>query len=273
MKKMKKTNSEESPCDDALKKSEEKYRNLYMSMMDGYILVDMKGQVVDSNATFQQMVGYNEIELASLTYYDLTPSIWHEYEKKIVREQILPDGHSMVYQKEYKKKDGSIFPVELRTFLVRNANGENEGMWAIVRDVTNRHMAEEALRKSEEKFRSIVECSPTAMYFYHLESDNRLILTGANPAADRIIGIHHLSLLGKTIEKAFPNLAGTEIPETYRKVARNELESQIFEIAYKDERFSGYYHVHVFRTGLNEIAVDFVDITNRKQMEEALRRS
>ena len=257
----------------ALKKSEEKYRNLHMSMMDGYVFVNMQGQISDSNEAYQRMVGYTAAELATLTYKDLTPVNWHEFEQKIVIEQIMPKRHSPVYQKEYIKKDGTVFPVELRTFLFINDSGETEGMWAIVRDITERKQAEEHIRKSEEKFRRIVESSPTAMYFYHLDHNNRLILTGANPASDLIIGISHRELLGKTIEEAFPNLGYTDVPDLYRRVAKNELGSQSFEIAYEDERFSGYYYVCVFRTGPDEIAVDFLDITRRRQVEEALRRS
>jgi len=258
---------------DALKKSEERLLNLQMGLMNGYVFVAMDGTVRDSNNVFQQMVGYTAEELSHLTYVDLTPAKWHEYEQKIVHDQILPNQHSKVYEKEYVKKDGTVFPVELRTFLLTNEADEREGMWAVVRDISERKQAEEELRKSEEKFRSIVESSPTAMYFYHLEPGNRLILTGANPASETIIGISHKSLLGKTIEEAFPRLANSEIPEIYRKVARNELGPQSFETGYADERFDGHYYVHVFRTGQDEIAVDFIDITVRKQTEEALRHS
>ncbi len=273
---MKKTSSNirnEATIEEALRQSEEKYRMLHMSMMDGYVYCDMSGNIADSNEVYQQLVGYSAEELTQLTYSDLTPKKWHDYEQKIVSDEILVHGHSSVYEKEYQKKDGTIFPVELRTFMIRNAAGENQGMWAIVRDITQRKKAEEALQKSEEKFRSIVESSPTAMYFYHLESDERLLLTGANPSSDKIIGISNQLLLGKTIEEAFPNLTNTEIPELYRKVARQETGPQSFEIGYSDERFSGHYFVHVFNTGPGEIAVDFVDISSRKNTEEALRRS
>ncbi len=128
-------------------------------------------------------------------------------------------------------------------------------------------LREEALRESEVKFRRIVESSPVAMYFYRLEFDERLVLTGANSSADRIIGINHPCLLGKTIEEAFPALAATEIPAIYRKVAKGELGPQSFEIPYKDERFSGCYDIHVFKTSTNNIAVYFVDITERKRAE------
>ncbi len=253
--------------------TEIKYRNLHMSMMDGYVYVEMNGRIIDSNEAYRRMLGYSVEELSALTYHDLTPAKWNDYEQKIVEEQILLKGHSEVYQKEYKKKDGTVFPVEIRTFLVRNNSGTNLGMWGIVRDITERKQAEEALRQSEEKFRSIVECSPTSMHFYRFNTEGKLIFTGANPAADTTLGVTHALLAGKTILEAFPNLAGTGIPEMYAGVARGEKEPQNFETFYSDERFEGYYSVYVFRTGPAAIAVNFIDITARREMEEALRRS
>ncbi|HEX2970970.1 MAG TPA: DUF3365 domain-containing protein, partial [Tepidisphaeraceae bacterium] len=66
-----------------------------------------------------------------------------------------------------------------------------------------RHIRQQ--QQVEEKFRHIVECSPTAMHFYRLEADGRLILTGANPAADYILGFSHQLLLGKSLQEAFPH--------------------------------------------------------------------
>jgi PAS domain S-box-containing protein len=257
----------------AVAESDRKYRNLHMNMIDGYVYMDMQGRITDSNEAFRQMVGYTADELKNLTYRDLTPDKWHGYVQDIIHEQILNVGHSGVYQKEYRNKDGTVFPVELRKFLIRNENGENEGMWAIVREISERKRAEEALRASEEKFRSIVESSPTGMYFYHIGNDDTLIFTGANPAADQIIGIPHQPMFGMTITEAFPRLDGTDIPEIYRKVAKNEIGPQSFEFEYADERFSGFYLVHVFRTGPDTISVDFIDITRRRRAEENLRRS
>jgi PAS domain S-box-containing protein len=114
--------------------SEAKYRNLFDTLMDGFVVVDMDGVIRESNEVYRKMLGYSAEELAQLTYKDLTPERWHPVEARAV-EQILRHGFSDVYEKEYRRKDGTIFPVELRTFLLKEG-GRPVAMWAVIRDVT-----------------------------------------------------------------------------------------------------------------------------------------
>ncbi|MFO1422618.1 MAG: PAS domain S-box protein [Candidatus Competibacteraceae bacterium] len=148
---------------DALQESEAKYRRLYESLRDAFVSTDMSGRLQEFNTAYQRMLGYSEEELFRLTYQDLTPKKWHAFETEIIEQQVLPRGYSEVYEKEYRRKDGTIFPIELRTILVRDVTGQPAGMWAIVRDITRRKRAEESLRASEAKFRRLIEASPVAM--------------------------------------------------------------------------------------------------------------
>lgn len=135
----------------ALSRSEIKYRRLHESMMDGYVYLDMQGCIRESNDSFQSMLGYTDAELAGLSDFDLTPEKWHAFNKNILSNQVLLQGYSDVYEKEYKAKDNRIFPVELRTFLVRNESDEEKGMWSIVRDLTERKNAAKAQKKLEKQ--------------------------------------------------------------------------------------------------------------------------
>ena len=82
------------------------------------------------------------------SYVDLTPEKWHAMESEIVDTQILTRGFSDVYEKEYLRKDGTVIPVELKTFLIRDHEGDPLYMWAIVRDITERKHQ----NKREQKF-------------------------------------------------------------------------------------------------------------------------
>ena len=134
-----------------LLRSETRYRKLYESMMDAFIRVDMDGQIQEYNQSFSEMLGYSDEELARLTYRDLTPEKWHARDQFIVETQILPQGYSFVYEKEYRKKDGTVFPIELRVSLIRDETGQPSGMWAIVRDITERKRTEEKIRLTNRK--------------------------------------------------------------------------------------------------------------------------
>lgn len=136
-----------------------------------------------------------------------------------------------------------------------------------------RKQAEEKIVLSEYKFRSIVESSPMGMHFYRLEENGDLIFTGANSAANEILGVNCDSFVGLPIEKAFPPLADTEIPDQYRKVAESGSPWTTQQVDYKDQSIQGAFEVFAFQTTPRSIAVLFLDITTRLQTENALRSS
>ncbi len=136
---------------EALLAGERRYRLLHEALRDPFVRVDMDGGILECNELYQEMLGYSEQELAMLTYRQLTPEKWRAMEDAILREQILPRGYSDVYEKEYRRKDGTVIPIELRTILSRDENGAPDAMWAIVRDITERKSAEEALRSLDRR--------------------------------------------------------------------------------------------------------------------------
>lgn len=139
-------------------------------------------------------------------------------------------------------------------------------------EIEERRKTEKALQESEAKYRSIVNSSPNGMYFYILDHNGDLILTGANPAADRIIGIEHKSLIGKTITEAFPKLKNTHVSEMYRQIAEGELKNQMFEIEYHEDQINGYFEVSAFNSGIRTITVEFSDISESKANEREIRK-
>jgi PAS domain S-box-containing protein len=138
--------TERKKAEEALRVSEIRYRRLHESIMDAIITIDKEGFMKDVNPVFTEMLGYTKEELALLTYYDITPEKWHSAEKEIIRREISEKGYTGVFEKEYIKKDGSVFPAELRVFQIKDDDGKPEGMIGIVRDITERKQLEKKLQ-------------------------------------------------------------------------------------------------------------------------------
>ncbi|MGB0126445.1 MAG: PAS domain S-box protein [Rhodocyclaceae bacterium] len=117
-------------------------RRLFESMRDAFAVVDMSGRIVDCNPAYCSMLGYSLAELKEKTYPELTPERWHAAEAQTIAEQVLLLGVSDIYRKEYIRKDGTVFPVELKVVLLRDDTGQPEGMWGVVRDITERKQTE-----------------------------------------------------------------------------------------------------------------------------------
>ena len=147
----------------ALLESETKYRLLYESLIDGYVKVDMGGRFVDCNQAFIDIVGYSKDELIKLTYNDITPSHWHEYEKSMLNQDFFTKGYTQLYEKEYIRKSGETIAVELRTYLSTDEYLGASGMWAIIRDISNRKKTEKELIEKEKKLSSLFQAIPSGV--------------------------------------------------------------------------------------------------------------
>ena len=150
--------------------SEAKYRQLHESMMDAFFRVDMSGRFIECNGAYLNMLGYTEEEIRSLTYADITPVRWHAVEARIIDQQVLPRGYSDVYEKEYRRKDGTLVPIENRTMLLKDETGRPSSMWGIIRDITERKQAEVALKRSEERYRHLLESVTDYVYSVQVEN-------------------------------------------------------------------------------------------------------
>ncbi|MBX2840758.1 MAG: PAS domain S-box protein, partial [Flammeovirgaceae bacterium] len=90
------------------------------------------------NDAFCRMLQYPKEVITNMNFKDITPSSWHKYEEKILAKQLFKKGYTEEYEKEYIKKDGTVFPVSLKAIMLYNQKGEPENMWGIVRNITEK---------------------------------------------------------------------------------------------------------------------------------------
>ena len=132
--------------------AEKRFRRLYETTQDGIMARDLQGRMIDCNQAYAKMLGYSKKELRHLTVQQLLPEEWHEQREKIVNK-VLQTGRSIVFEREYKRNDGSVFPSSVRTWRLTDGKGKVIGIWSIVRDITE----QKELQKNLEEHAGILE--------------------------------------------------------------------------------------------------------------------
>src|SRR6185369_5767360 len=202
--------------------SEFRYRRLFDNITDAFVSVSMSGRIQDYNPAFREMVGYTDEELPKLSFVHLTPEKWHAFEWDIVEQQVLKRGYSEVYEKEYIRKDGAIVPVELRTYLICGNAGQPEGMWAIVRNCTERRKLQDDLSILALERQIILDSAPVGI---SLINDN--IIVRANRRMEEIFRYPPSELEGQRVEMLFSSKA------TYEQSDRNAHAALIKGVPFK----------------------------------------
>lgn len=187
---------------EALRKSEQLYRNTFETIRDGIVYASIDGYIENANPAYLEMLGYTLEELRELKYQEFTPSKWFEMEKKIVEEDIIAKGYSKPYQKEYIRKDGTVFPVEIYAWLMRDHDGNPLYMFGLVRDITEEKKLENERKEIEEKYHILVDTNPEAMAL--ITTDSKYLLVNKQLAdlhgfdtSDEMIGMKSFELVAE----------------------------------------------------------------------------
>ena len=137
-------------------------------------------RIIDANEKACIDLGYSREELLSLSVFDIDPSVDESVVAKVTGE--LRDSGSTIFEGVHKRKDGSTFPVEIS---LREVQFDRNYRVSVARDISERKHTEEALRKSEERFRLAGQAG--RMFAYEWDAGTDTITRSAE--ASRILGI------------------------------------------------------------------------------------
>jgi len=151
----------------AVRETDQKYRTIFDSNSTGIAITTLDGKVVDANQTYQDMVGYTLKELEGTNAQELTPKKWHKFEAEATKH-LMSEGYG-TSEKEYIKKDGTIFPVSVSAWLIRDRQGNPAGIGTFVTDVTEQKKAEEALRRTTDEQATILSTVPAMIFWIDRE--------------------------------------------------------------------------------------------------------
>jgi PAS domain S-box-containing protein len=258
--------------------SEEKLSNLFRMSPLGIALRKVGGSYVDVNKAFEKICGYTAEELKSIDNFELTPIQYAKEEESQV-ESVITTGSYGPYEKEYRRKDGSLIPVRLNGSLITGQDGK-QYVWSIIEDISESKRAEAAIRESERYLRFMLENLQTAIVI-HVQDGS---VTYMNSAARNFFGFEE-GLTGMHIPKRFKEffredgsaMPTEELPE--RRVLKNRQAFYSHVVGIRLDNLSlRWALVNAFPTfdmagSIKEVVVSFADITDRKNTETELVRT
>jgi PAS domain S-box-containing protein len=258
---------EKAAASEMIRASEERYRTILDQAADAVFMRDETGRILEANRKACQSLGYSREELLAKSVWDIDPEALQAGKQKLW-SRILA-GEQFTFESRQRRKDDSVFPVEATLGLVRLPAGP--AVLGIVRDITERKRAEEALRESEEKYRLLVENAREAIYVVQ-----QGVIQFANRRAFDLTGQREAEVIGHSIlDFALPE-DRAEVEAHHQKLLRGEITESQRE--YRLRGLGGTMHwlsvnaVRITWKGQPATLNFASDITERKRAEEELRQ-
>ncbi|HVO36951.1 MAG TPA: PAS domain S-box protein [Candidatus Acidoferrum sp.] len=260
--------------EEQLRKSEQRFRGIAERSFDAIAMVDMKGIISYASPSVGKVLGYSQNEVIGKSFLEYFSPIGLSGATQLFAD--LLQGKSLEgLQLELPKKDGKIATVEINASPIM-VDGEVAGIQAVFRDITERKTMEEALRKSEERFRQVAENAQEWIW----ETDSNGLYTYASPVIENILGYKPEEIVGR---KHFYDLFPPEDREEFRKAALDTFtQKKAFHEFINRNLHKNGERVWLSTSGIPVLDKEGnllgyrgadVDITERRRAEEALRES
>ncbi len=261
--------TERKTAEQALTRSLAEKQRILETTLDGYMLHDMKGTIVEVNPAYCQMVGYDHDALIGMDIRDLDVGFTSEVLDQRIQND--PEVENYRFETQHVHRDGHRVDLDVSAAMMENDRGERL-VNAFIRDITARKKAEDALRASEERWRTLVESHPDPI---HITVDGRYAYI--NPSGARLFGADHPSdVIGRSVFDLVAEETKDRLQQRKAQLERGEA-TEPFE--HTMVRLDGKERIVVARSipitykGQDAAQTVIRDVTERRRAEEALRES
>ncbi len=202
--------------EEELRRSEERYRTIMDEMNETYFEVDLRGRYTVVNEAICRNTGYTREQLIGASYKLTTVAEDMDNTFRAFNRMYQTGEPVRGMRSRYISTTGEVRWVEMSAFPMRNEKGEIIGFRGVAEDITERVKAEEELRQSEERYRTLLEEMDEAYY----EVDLRGNFTFANDALCRLLGYSREEIIGLNYRAYTPQDDWENIYRAYNSVYR-----------------------------------------------------
>jgi PAS domain S-box-containing protein len=255
-------------AEEALRQSEERYRAVLEQSPESIFLVDADNKrILEANVAFQRLLGYSSEEISGLSLYDFVAADREDIDRRY-QEKFEKEG-PLIHERQYRRKDGSLVDVWISAKAI--SYGGKKATLTIIRDITERRRAEDALRQSEARYRAVMEQSADGICLTDVQT--RYLLE-ANTALQRMLGytpeeIQELSIYDliaadrEDIDRRFEGILKRESPPSLERQLRRK-DGSLVEV---------WLSTNVISYGGRELICTLVrDVTEHKRAQEERER-
>jgi len=269
--------TERKRLEEALRKAEETYRNIFENAVEGMFQATVQGRYLSANPALATMYGYESPEELLSVVTDIGQQVYVDPNHRLELLRLIQEkGVVRNFQTRVYQKDGGVIWISMNQRGVFDNVGRLLYYEGMVQDITERKRAEEALRQAEERYRSIFENAVEGIF--QSTPEGRYI--SANPAQARMLGYDSPEELMKSIT----DIAQQVFVESERRQEFNRLLKEHgvvkgfeFQASRKDgSKIWISSNVRAVRNATRDVVYyegTAEDITERKRAEEAVKRS
>ncbi|MBN2829969.1 MAG: PAS domain S-box protein [Candidatus Cloacimonetes bacterium] len=248
------------------RKQAEEWKATFDSVNDVIWLLDKNCRILRSNNACKEMLGVTPEEILGKHCWEVVHDSEYPIKECPFQEMSMTKSRSRI---ELNVKS-RWFAATLDPIV--DNQGKIQGIVHIIRDITERKIAEGAIKEREERLQTIIDNAPFGAHTFELTPDNKLILIGTNRSADDILHIDNKLLLGKELLEAFPGNKDTGVPEAYREVLKTGKSFSSEQVNYSDGTIVGAFDVHAMQIAPNKVTAFFRDITEKKKADDEIKK-
>lgn len=259
------TEADRRRAEEALAGSEERFRSYFESSPVGIFITDSRGRYLAVNPVACLWTGYSQEELLQLTIPDILDASSVKSGTEAF-QRLIETGRSTT-EAVFVRKDGTRF-----SMVVDAVRVHPDECIGFCRDITDLKQAEEALRKSEERYRELFESMSSGVAVYQaIDDGNDFVFKDFNRAAETIEEIQREDLIGRRVTEVFPGVTESGLLSVIQRVWRTGDADFLPELVYRDSRVrESWREAWVYRLPGGDIVAVYNDISGRKRAEEEI---